>query len=206
MGNMARTDRNPRRRLEPEERRAAILAAAADVFARGPYDEVGMAAVAAGAGASEALVYRYFAGKAELYAAVLTQAADAYRARQDAAVAALPDGVPLRDRVQALTLATLDEVAASPAGWASAVRRPAGEPDTAEEVRRTLRAAEVATLRAILLPRTAERHDYALTAWFGFLDAACARWAARGCPEVERWSLVDAALGALQGALGDWAA
>ncbi len=206
MGNMARTDRTPRRRLAPEERREAILAAAAEAFGRRPYEDVGVAGVAAAAGASEALVYRYFAGKAELYAAVLARAGERVRARRDAAVAALPDGVPLRDRVRALTLATVAEVAVNPAGWASAVRRPVGEPETAEEVRRRLRAADVDTLRATLEPRTDARHDYALTAWFGFLDAACAHWAARGCPEAERWPLVEAALGALQGALGDWAA
>ena len=206
MGNMARTDRSPRRRLDPAERREVILAAAAEAFGQRAYDEVGVAAVAEGAGASEALVYRYFTGKAELYAAVLARAGEAFRARRDAAVADLPDGVPVRDRVRALTLVTIEEVAANPAGWASPVRHPAGEPDTAEEVRRAGRAAEVDALRAILLPRTTARHDYALTAWFGFLDAACARWAARGCPATERWSIIDAALGALQGALGDWAA
>ncbi len=63
-----RTDRQPRQRLDPDARRAAILSAAAEVFGAAPYAEVKIAAVAARAGASEALLYRYFAGKEELYA------------------------------------------------------------------------------------------------------------------------------------------
>ena len=31
-------------------------------------------------------------------------------------------------------------------------------------------------------------------------------WGNKGCPEEDQWALIDAALGALEGALGDWAA
>lgn len=203
---MTRSDRQPRRRLDPTERREAILEAAARVFASGPYEDASIAAVASAAEGSEALVYKYFSGKAELYAHVLRRAVGAFTARQDAALAALADGVPVRDRVRAITLAHLDEVAANPRGWASPVRRPAGEPESAEAVRTEARRADVARLRALLSPSTTARHDYALVAWFGFLDAACRAWAERGCPEDERWPVVDAALGGLEGALGDWAA
>ena len=60
------TDTPRRQRLSAEARREAILAAARDAFARGPYEEVSIAAIAAEAGASEPLVHRYFDGKAGL--------------------------------------------------------------------------------------------------------------------------------------------
>lgn len=203
---MTRSDRQPRRRLDPAERREAILEAAARVFASRPYEDASIAAVSSAAEGSEALVYKYFAGKAELYAHVLRRAVVAFTTRQDAALATLADGVPVRDSVRAITIAHLDEVAANPRGWASPVRRPPGEPETAEAVRTEARRADVARLRALLSPSTTARHDYALVAWFGFLDAACRVWAERGCPADERWSIIDAALGGLEGALGDWAA
>lgn len=205
MATMTRSDRTPRQRLDPEERKGTILAAAAAAFAAAPYDAVSIAAVAARAGASEALVYRYFDGKAQLYAQVLRAAVDDLLRRQAEALADLPDGVPVRDRLRATTLVYLDHVASHPTGWSSPLRAGA-EPEVAVRIRRETRADYVARLRALLAPSTTLRHEYALWGWFGFLDAACLRWVDRGCPAHDRWSLLDAALGALEGALGDWAA
>lgn len=56
-----------RRRLDPAERRGELLEQALLEFARRPYDEVTVADIAARAGASEGLVFRYFADKRELY-------------------------------------------------------------------------------------------------------------------------------------------
>lgn len=203
---MVRKDRNPRRRLDPQERREAILAAASEAFAAAPYDEVAISAVAERAEASEALVYRYFTGKAELYAQVVGLAIAGLRERQAQAVAALPDGVPLRDRVRTTVLVYLDHIAAHPSAWAAPLQRPGGEPSSAAAIRREARAEDVERLRALLAPSTAVRHEYALWGYLGYLDAACLRWVERGCPDDDRWPLVDAALGALEGALGDWAA
>jgi AcrR family transcriptional regulator len=203
---MVRKDRTQRRRLDPEERREAILAAATEAFAAAPYDEVSISAVAERAQASEALVYRYFTGKAELYAEVVSVAITGLRERQATALDALDDGVPVRDRVRTATLVYLDHVAAHPSAWASPLQRPGGEPASAAAIRRAARAEDVQRLRALLAPSDAVRHEYALWGFLGFLDAACLRWVERGCPADDRWSLVDAALGALEGALGDWAA
>jgi AcrR family transcriptional regulator len=205
MPAMPRSDRSPRRRLAPDERRGAILAAAAEEFAVAPYDAVSVATVAARAQASEALVYRYFDGKADLYAHVLRAAVADLLARQAAALAELPAGVPVRDRLRATTLVYLDHVASHPTGWASPLRAGA-EPEVAVGIRREARADYVARLAALLAPSDTRRHEYALWGWFGFLDAACLRWVDRGCPADDRWSLLDVALGALEGALGDWAA
>ncbi|MCX4546153.1 TetR/AcrR family transcriptional regulator [Streptomyces sp. NBC_01565] len=66
----------PRRRLSPDERRAQLLSVGAQLFAQHPYEEVLMEDVAERAGVSRALLYRHFAGKQELFAAVYRQASD----------------------------------------------------------------------------------------------------------------------------------
>ncbi len=70
-----------------------------------------MADVAALAGVSEPLVFRYFPTKADLHAAVVRGWAEDLAARQDAAVAAVPPGAPVRDRVRALLEVLADDAA-----------------------------------------------------------------------------------------------
>ncbi len=203
---MARTDRQPRKRLDPDARRAAILAAAAESFAEHPYAEVTIASVASRAGASDALLYRYYAGKEELYAEIVRLAIGDLLARQAAALEGLPAGTSTRDRVRAATVVYLDHIADHPAGWALPLTAPGAEPPAAVAIRGQARRDYVDRLRAELAPSSQARHEYALWGYFGFLDAACLRWVEGGCPDDERWPLIDAALGALEGALGDWAA
>ncbi|QAY68739.1 TetR/AcrR family transcriptional regulator [Xylanimonas protaetiae] len=203
---MARTDRKPRQRLDPDARRAAILAAATEAFAAQPYADVKVSAVAAQAGASDALLYRYFAGKEELYAAVVRAGVDALGSALVAALAELDDGVPVRERLRAAVIVYLDHIAARPGAWAMPHRQPGGEPPAAAALRAAARTAYVDRLRALLAPSAQARHEYALWGYYGFLDAVCLRWVERGCPADDRWSVIDAALGALEGALGDWAA
>lgn len=206
MNNMARTDRQPRRRLDPNARRSAILDAAALSFAEQPYAEVTIASVASRAGASDALIYRYFSGKEELYAEIVRLAIDGLLSRQTAALDALPPGVPVRDRIRETTLVYLDHIATHPAAWAMPLSTPGTEPAAAAAIRVRARRDYVDRLRALLSPSTQARHEYALWGYFGFLDAACLRWVERGCPDGDRSPLVDAALGALEGGLGDWSA
>ena len=206
MATMGRTDRRPRQRLEPDERRAAILHAAADVFAARAYSEVTIASIAAHAGASDALIYRYFAGKEGLYTEIVRLAIADLLDRQAAALDDLPAGVPVRDRIRTATIVYLDHIAADPAAWAMPLRQPGTEPAATAELRTRARQEYVDHLRALLAPSDQARHEYALWGYFGFLDAACLHWVDRSCPTDDRWALIDAALGALEGALGDWAA
>ncbi len=185
-------------------RRAAIVAAAAEAFARSSYASVTISDIARRAGASDALLYRYFAGKEPLYAEVVRLAVDDLLARQAVALGAVPDGAPVRDRVRAATVVYLDHIAGHPQSWARPVRGPGSEPEAAADVRARARGDYVDRLRALLATDRQQRHEYALWGYFGFLDAACLRWVDRGCPDDERWAVVDAALGALEGALGDW--
>ncbi|MDT3440162.1 TetR/AcrR family transcriptional regulator [Pseudofrankia sp. BMG5.37] len=203
---MSRRDRQPRQRLDPRSRREAILAAAAEVFARSGYTAATMTAIAARADASEALVYKYFTGKDQLYAEIVRLAIDDLLTRQSEALNALADGVPVRDRVRAATVVYLDHIAHHPAAWALPLQRPGSEPPLAARIRGHARRDYVGRLGSLLATRADRRHEYALWGYFGFLDSACVHWVEKGCPDDDRWPLIDAALGALEGALGDWAA
>lgn len=197
-----RTDRRPRQRLDIQQRRETILEAAGRCYAGAPYAEVSVADIATAADASPALVFHYFGSKAGLFAAVVEASIEQLRSRQAAADAALSPGVPARDRVRASLLVYLDHIADHPAAWAAPLTG-SGEPAEAVAVRRQARAEYVRSLAALLAPDTT-RHEYALWGYFGFLDQACLHWVEAGCPHDQRHAIVDAALGALEGALGDW--
>ena len=159
--------------MDPAERRELILSAARRAFANRPYEEVSLAEVAAEARASEALVHKYFAGKAGLYAQVLQRAAD--------------------------------ELAERSPGWVTYQVLAGHDPgDEAARVRRQAREAAVAALAEVVGGSRGHRDDFALWGYLGFLDDACLRWVRAGCPDDQRHSLIDATLGCLEGALGDW--
>ena len=198
-----RADRAPRRRLDVDQRREAILTAARSLYAKAPYPEVPISQIAQAAGASPALVFHYFGSKAALYAAVVDAAIQALGDAQRTAQAQLGPGVSARDRVRASLLVYLDHIATHPATWAAPLLG-GEEPREALDLRHRARAGYVAALRDLLRPATWARHDYALWGYFGFLDQACLHWVETGCPGTDRHALIDAALGALEGALGDW--
>ena len=199
-----RTDRRPRQRLDEATRRAEILAAAEPAFAGTPYERVRLLDIAAAAGASEALIFRYFGSKAGLYAAVIEAAGAGLRARQDEARHALGEHASARDRVRAGLLVYLDHLAAGPVGWAAALMAPGTEPAAALAVRAAQRDHQAAALAALFGVGDWPRHAYAVSGYLGFLDGACLAWVRAGCPPQQRHALADAALGALEGALGDW--
>lgn len=62
--------------MTPDARRAQLLDLAEEVFTNLRYDEVSMEDIATRAGISRALLYRHFAGKQVLFAAVYQRAAD----------------------------------------------------------------------------------------------------------------------------------
>ncbi|MFF8615704.1 TetR/AcrR family transcriptional regulator [Streptomyces sp. NPDC015350] len=71
----------PRQRLSPAERRAQLLAVAAQLFAAHPYDDVLMEGVAERAGVSRALLYQHFPSKRDLFAVLYQQVAAELLAR-----------------------------------------------------------------------------------------------------------------------------
>ncbi|WP_109772716.1 TetR/AcrR family transcriptional regulator [Quadrisphaera granulorum] len=208
---MPRQDQRPRRRLSPDQRRDQLLAAAADVFAQFGFRDASVGVVAERARASEALVYRYFGSKDGLYLEVLRLTLDDLDARVVSAVAAAGDGATPRACLEATVLAYLEHVATHPRAWALPLHSPGAEPPGAGALRREARAGYVARLSELLgvsgaaVPDAAAtaRQEFALWGYFGFLDAACLRWVDSGCPATEREQLVAAAVGALQGGLGE---
>ena len=191
--------------MDPAERRELILSAARRAFASHPYEEVSLAEVAQEAQASAALVHKYFAGKAGLYAQVLQHAADELAERTRQADDALPPNSSARDRVRTSILTYLDFIAERSPGWVTYQALAGHDPgDEAARVRRAAREAAVTALAQVVGGRRGHRDDFALWGYLGFLDDACLRWVRAGCPAEQRHSLVDATLGCLEGALGDW--
>ena len=202
----SRTDKRPRLRMDPAERRELILSAASRAFASRPYEEVSLAEIAEEAQASEALVHKYFVGKAGIYAQVLQGAVDELAERTRQADAALPEGSSARDRVRASVLTYLDFIAERSPGWMAYQILAGHEPGEAARVRQEAREAAVRALAEVVGGSRGHRDDFAFWGYLGFLDDACLRWVHAGCPDDQRHSLIDAALGCLEGALGDWRA
>lgn len=90
-------------RAEKQARtRAALIATAAEVFARRGYDGASVEEIAERAGYSHGAVYSNFEGKADLFLAVFEDYM-AERVRELAETqAALPEGAPLEQRARAL--------------------------------------------------------------------------------------------------------
>ena len=202
----SRTDKRPRLRMDPAERRELILSAASRAFASRPYEEVSLAEIAEEAQASEALVHKYFVGKAGIYAQVLQGAVDELAERTRRADAALPEGSSARDRVRASVMTYLDFIAERSPGWMAYQILAGHEPGEAARVRQEAREAAVRALAEVVGGSRGHRDDFAFWGYLGFLDDACLRWVHAGCPNDQRHSLIDAALGCLEGALGDWRA
>lgn len=201
---MARQDTRPRRRLDPTQRRAVIVTAAVQEFAAVGYDGATLTAVAARCESSEALLYRYFPSKAALYAFAVQESLDALSLHIQRLSEAVPAGSSARDRVQAGLVARLEFTATDPLLRATRRGAAAQEPRESLAVRRAHRAAEVEVLTTYLQPQPGARYRFALEGFLGFTDAALDLWVLGGCTDDERWPLIEACLGCLEGALGDW--
>ena len=113
----------------------------------------------------------------------------------------LPEGSSARDRVRTY----LDFIAERSPGWVTYQVLAGHDPgDEAARVRRQAREAAVAALAEVVGGSRGHRDDFALWGYLGFLDDACLRWVRAGCPDDQRHSLINATLGCLEGALGDW--
>jgi len=197
-------DRRVRQRLTPQARIDAILDAATAAFAADSYDQVSVGAVASAAGASEALVYRYFENKPGLYTAVVRAQLECLATRQADAAAQLPAGASARDLVRVTIGAVLDHVKESQGAWASPFFTAAYEPVAVQELRRGFRTALVAGLTEQVKNPGHRRARLAVVGFLGYLGAAAQQWVDDDCSADDREPLVEAALGALEGALGDW--
>ena len=106
-----RSDRRPRLRMDPDERRQLILDAARRAFATQSYEEVSLSTIAREAKASEALVHKYFSTKGRLYGRVLALDAEDLAERTQQAADAMADSSTARDRIRTSIGVYLDFIA-----------------------------------------------------------------------------------------------
>ncbi|KAB2810742.1 TetR/AcrR family transcriptional regulator [Pimelobacter simplex] len=88
----------PRRRLAPEARRAQLIAVAEQVFVAHGYQGTAVEDIAAAAGVTRTLIYKYFADKDEIYLECLRAARDEL---DTAVVAAAGGAVSPEDQLRA---------------------------------------------------------------------------------------------------------
>jgi AcrR family transcriptional regulator len=194
------------RRMIPDQRRAAILRAAGDLFSQHPYADVSVADIAAAAAVSPPLIVFHFGTKKALYLAILAAAAEAIRA----GLAGLA-GPPSLDRLRAGVRFYADYALAHRAGFLSLLRggQESAEAaaivesvraDIAAQIQADLAAAGPALAALSVSPLT----PVAVRAQLGYVDAAVVHWLA--LPADERAQLPPALLadltaGAFTGAL-----
>lgn len=187
---------SPRQRLSPDERRARLLAVAAQCFAAQPYDEVTMEDVAEHAGVSRALLYRYFPSKRDLFAALYQQVAERLLARTrldpaDTLVEQLVEGLD----------AHIEYFAENRNTVLAANRVLAGD-----RLVRTIISGELDALRERLLgvlpladAAAREAVSGVLKSWLVFVQVLCVDWLTEEtCTRVE---LRDVCVGAVLGAI-----
>ncbi|MGI5466434.1 TetR/AcrR family transcriptional regulator [Streptomyces sp. CA-132043] len=185
-----------RQRLSPADRRAQLLAVAAQLFAAQPYDEVLMEEVAERAGVSRALLYRHFPGKRDLFAALYQQVAEQLLAKTrldpaDSLVEQLTEGLDAHIAYFAENRNTV----------LAANRVLAGD-----RLIQTIIAGELDALRERLLSALALTDDHTraavsgvLKSWLVFVQVLCVDWLTEEtCTRAE---LRDVCIGAVLGAI-----
>ncbi|HWC33289.1 MAG TPA: TetR/AcrR family transcriptional regulator [Mycobacteriales bacterium] len=162
-----------RRRLSIADRRQELIAAALELFSTRPAAEVTLDDVAAQAGVSRALAYRYFGGRGELYVAAMRFAADQMLALLDP-----PRDAPPLDRVVEAIRRFFDFAEEHATGFQALL---AGHPGAHEGAIGSI----VEEVRAALYDRLVEgmgtRHvsaelRLALTVWIAAAEAAAKDW------------------------------
>lgn len=159
----------PARGTRPRNRRALILAAAADLFARHGYPQVGMTEIARAVNISPAALYRHFAGKQELLRETIHAAVEPGLRILTAGLDA--DRDPGTDAAFARTLADLAAGALDQRRLGVLWQRESRHLPAAEraQVRTSLRAAMIALRTMLQAHRTDLTDDQAeLLAWCTF--------------------------------------
>lgn len=182
-----------RRRMPAAERRAALLKAAGDVFARDGYHGASLDGIAQAAGVSKALIYEHFASKRDLHGSLLQEhVGEIFRRLQRSA----ETGSTGRERLRGGVDAFLSFVEEHREAW-RALFRDAADPDVADLVER-LQAQATGVIAALMAAepeahaddprgrRAIEIHAQLLS---GAVQALANWW--HGHPEVPRAVLVD---------------
>lgn len=187
----------PGLRLEPDARRANLLSVGAAAFGASAYDDVQIDQIAQLAGVSRGLLYHYFPGKQEFFAAIIQKGyGDILRVTSPN-----PELSPT-DQLQASLEAYLDYVERHPHMYRALFRSAASaHKSIQEEVNRNLEAQAQRILSA-LAPTAPPTPLLRLSvrAWLAFLVNAALDWLDRS-PEVDRHQVIAVCTAALQGAV-----
>ncbi len=169
-----------RRRLEPDERRAQILARAIEMFGERPYAAVSTAELAQRAGVARGLINHYFGNKRDLYLAVVRRMVTLPRADEFA----VPTG-STRERIEASVRWLLDTISEHGSTWVKVTSHEGVGDDP--EVQQILDAADDAAAQRLLmmigLPDTAahtEPRRAMVRAYGGLVKVAGREWLTRG--------------------------
>jgi len=128
-----------RARLSAEERRAAVLECACQIFAKGSYRGATTAEIARAAGVTEPILYRHFASKRALYLSCLEAAWRECRSMWDAAVAEELDPAQWIGAMGRSYLAAKDKRGQIALLWVQALTEASDDPEIRRFVRRQMR-------------------------------------------------------------------
>jgi AcrR family transcriptional regulator len=139
---------SPTRRLPKDQRRATLVRAASELFARRGYDHASLDELAAQAGVTKPIVYRHFASKKALYLELLAR-------HRDELLSTLADGMqapgPLSERISQAADRWFAYVETHPFAWAMMFNDVTGDPEIRTvhaTMRETARNAVAGLLRA----------------------------------------------------------
>jgi AcrR family transcriptional regulator len=184
------------RRLDVDERRAQLLEAGARLFTERGYEDVSMSEVAAAAGISKGLLYHYFPGKREFFAATLDAAADELRAL----TVTDPDLPPLEQLGSAVD-AYLDWIEAHSDGYARLLHSAGALNDVASLVQRMREETAERIVAGLAGNDPSPALRCAVHGWLWFMDGACLQWLEAG-REPPRERLRELLVGTLAAAAG----
>lgn len=179
-GDDGLTELPRRRRLEPDERRAQILAQAIEMFGERPYAAVSTAELAQRAGVARGLINHYFGNKRDLYLAVVRRMVTLPRADQ----LAVPTG-STRERVEASVRWLLDTISEHGSTWVKVTSHEGVGDDP--EVQQILDAADDAAAQRLLVmigladgEASEEPRRAMVRAYGGLVKVAGREWLTRG--------------------------
>ncbi|MEY4766322.1 MAG: hypothetical protein RI907_2995 [Pseudomonadota bacterium] len=186
-------------RLEPDARRAHLLAVGAAVFGSHAYDAVQIDEIARQAGVSRGLLYHYFPNKRAFFAAIVQQGYD-----EILAVTAPDPALPPAAQLHSGLIAYLDYVRQHPHMYRAIFRSAASlEAAVQQVVNRNLDRQAERILAAMAVP-PAQRSlaRLAVRAWTAFLIQAVLDWLDQGALDStdQRAQLISVCVGALNGA------
>jgi AcrR family transcriptional regulator len=168
-----------RRRLDPDERRAQILACAIDMFGERPYAAVSTAELAQRAGVARGLINHYFGNKRDLYLAVVRRMVTMPRP----GTTIMPAGTD-RERVEASVSWLLDVISEHGSTWVKVIGHEGIGDDP--QVQRILDEADDAAAERLLemVGLSGSKHSAELRAllraYGGMVKAAGREWITRG--------------------------